>query len=295
MENKKRFRGFTLVELIVVIAVFGLLMAAALAILGPVSDIYKSTYTYADSVAVVDNVAMYLEDNLRYANRMDICDVAIISNETGFRNAKVSEFVSRYHLNDSTKISNKVDEEIVYLMKIDNPDPDNPGDTLLLNTPTLDNKYINSGKISVWKYSVKESKWLDDEYKEWAVNRQFYNDYTFTSFISNTRDKGGAESLNFTLNINMYHNDRKGGVLTQITNTKLENTVSFPLVNLVDASGMLQETMFVNTGSEIKELPKVNRYFYRDTYSSGDPSDGFVKKGNDIYIMYTQCPSIEDE
>ena len=70
MNSHKKLKGFTLVELIVVVAVFGILLAASLNLLGPLNSIFKQTAQYSDSSAVVDNVRMVIEDNLRYANRM---------------------------------------------------------------------------------------------------------------------------------------------------------------------------------------------------------------------------------
>lgn len=301
LKKRRILKGFTLVELIVVIAVFGLLMAAAMAILGPVKGLYDSTYTYSNSVAVVDNVSMYLESNLRYANRIDICDEAYIKadDEENFRNAKITEFIGNYHLNDSNRVSQAVADEVVYLLKIDNPDPDSPGELVGLDTDTLNLKYKNDkpGRIQVWKYKAKDGSELKSEYKAWAVNELFYDDYSFTSVIDNTRDKDGAEILNFTLNINLFHNDRKGkgpDNIVQITNTKLDNVVSFPLINVVDTKGIIQDRIFVKNAitEEAEEIPGKDRYNYRNTYTTTDPSDSFVGKGTDIYITFTKCPEI---
>lgn len=296
MKTKKALKGFTLIELIVVVAIFGMIMAAAYAIIGPVRNLYNSTYSYTDSVAVVDNVAMYLESNLRYCNRIDICDNANIANETGFRNAKVDEFIARYHLKDTARISNVVKDEFIYLLKIDNPDPADPAVPVDLDAPSLALTDRESGKISVWKYSVKNSAWVDADFKEWAVNRQFYDEYTFTSAIRNTQDRLGADSLDFTLNVNLFHNDRRYGEISEIRNTNLDNVVAFPLINVVDTNGIIQEPIIIkNAAGDTEALPSVNRYFYRDTYTSADPSDAFVSAGADIYIMFTQCPKIENE
>lgn len=287
MKKKKSLKGFTLIELIVVIAVFGLILAAALSILGPVNNIYSTTYRYSDSVAIVDNVSMYIEDNLRYCNRMDICDKALIADLDAFKTKKVDEFITRYRLNDTSKVSQVVPNEKIYLMKIENPE----GITDL-NPDTLDNSnYKQSGKVSLWTYTLG-SGWTD--YKEWAVNEQFYEDYTFTSEIQSMHV--GMDSKNFTMSINLFHNDKKAGALQQISKTHLDNTVSFPLVNLVDNAGKIQEKIFVKNGTDIVEACQVSRFYYRNTYDSSlshDDSDDKVAAGNDIYIMYTKTPAIE--
>lgn len=288
LKKKKSLKGFTLIELIVVIAVFGLILAAALSILNPVNNIFQSTYRYTDSVSIVDNVSMYVEDNLRYCNRMDVCDKALIADLDAFRNEKVSEFIDRYRMNDASKISQKVPNEKIYLMKIENPDGISD-----LNPDTLDlANFKQSGKISLWTYTMG-SGWTG--YKEWAVNEEFYNDYTFTTEITSMHV--GTSSRDFTMNINLFHNDRKAKVLQQISNTNLDNIVSFPLVNLVNGSGKIMEDIYVKNGTDIIKSSSVPRFEYRNTYNSSlshDLSDDKVSPGNDIYIMFTKTPAIED-
>lgn len=297
MKKIRSFKGFTLVELIVVIAIFGILIAAALAILGPVNNVYKSAYTYSDSAAVVDNVSMYIEDNLRYSNRLYICDkahIAVATDEDLFRTKKVEEFMNGYHMADAKKVSQKVADEKIYVMKIDNPDGISSAD---LDAEVLSNSFINSGKISMWTYQVGTG-WLASEYKEWAVNRQFYNDYTFTSEIQSLHS--GADSREFTLHINLFHNDKKGGSLSQITNTKLDNNVSFPLVNLINSTGKIMEDIYVQNADPSKDpvkLVSVPRFEYKDfsAIDSDDVTDAEKKitSGNDIYFIYTKTPAIE--
>lgn len=68
--KKRNFKGFTLVELIVVIAIFSILMLAVLKLVDPVSKIHKSASEFEKTYAYVDNVQDYLQDSLRYADNL---------------------------------------------------------------------------------------------------------------------------------------------------------------------------------------------------------------------------------
>lgn len=66
MKNKFK-KGFTLVELIVVLAIFTILMAAVMSLIDPVSDIFKNTAVSEKTYAYANNIQTYLQSNLEYA------------------------------------------------------------------------------------------------------------------------------------------------------------------------------------------------------------------------------------
>lgn len=66
MKNKI-LKGFTLIELIVVIAIFSILMLGALSLIDPVSKINKSASDFEKSYAYVDNIQDYIQNSLKYA------------------------------------------------------------------------------------------------------------------------------------------------------------------------------------------------------------------------------------
>lgn len=68
--KKKILKGFTLVELIVVIAIFSILMTGVLALIDPVSKINKSASDFEKTYAYVDNIQDYLKSSIQYADNM---------------------------------------------------------------------------------------------------------------------------------------------------------------------------------------------------------------------------------
>ena len=68
--KKKILKGFTLIELIIVLAIFSVLMIAAMSLVDPVSRIFSHSQTYEQTYAYVDNIQNYLEDSLKFADNL---------------------------------------------------------------------------------------------------------------------------------------------------------------------------------------------------------------------------------
>lgn len=287
MIKKRILRGFTLVELIVVIAVFLILLVAATSILGPVSGVFKSANEYTSSVQIVDNVSRYIEDNLRYANRMEIVDQVSVTDDAAYIPTKIQEFRTRYCFGtDASKVraSQYNPNEIIYVMKIDNP-----AGVSDLNADELNSvAYLHCGKISEWQYEAYTGNYITK--KEWAVNELYYDDYSFTVNMGEWDDTSATfetSPARFVMNINLFKNVKKAGnyVAPYLQNTNLDNVVAFPLENVATSGGSMMEEIYIYkdaSHTEAKKDDTVQRYTYNNEGS-----------GNDIYIIYTKAPKVE--
>lgn len=65
---KKSAKGFTLIELIIVLAIFSVIMVGALSLVDPVSKINSRAKTNENSYAYVDNIQNYLLDSLEFSD-----------------------------------------------------------------------------------------------------------------------------------------------------------------------------------------------------------------------------------
>ncbi len=91
LRNKK---GFTLVELIIVIAIIAILLACVAAFAGPVQKIVKSSAASADALQVNKIIGDYIENRLAYASYIDVHvgknvnslqgDLSVVGGSTGF-------------------------------------------------------------------------------------------------------------------------------------------------------------------------------------------------------------------
>lgn len=66
----KKLKGFTLLELIIVMAIFSLIMYSAVQLLDPVSKFVVRSTNYENTTACMDNMRRCIEGNLKYADRV---------------------------------------------------------------------------------------------------------------------------------------------------------------------------------------------------------------------------------
>ena len=162
MKNKKTAKGFTLVELIVVMAVFGLIMIGTFKFMDPVSRSMKRSVANEANSAVVDNIKGYLDGSLRYASAVwvynggfktyssveDGGDGQWHANGWSERDAAV-DFVSNVFCDKADK-NNDPAQVKVYVMKIDNG---------------------NGGRIYESEYTVKAGyHYYEPDGTSWTLN-----------------------------------------------------------------------------------------------------------------------------
>ncbi len=66
----KKLKGFTLLELIIVMAIFSIIMYSAVQLLAPVSKFFVRSSNYENTTACIDNMRRCIEGNLKYADRV---------------------------------------------------------------------------------------------------------------------------------------------------------------------------------------------------------------------------------
>ncbi len=72
MNKKANKNGFTLVELIVVVCIFGIILGAILNIIRPTNDIYNDADATMHTNVIGSGLAEYIDDELRYSTRIMI-------------------------------------------------------------------------------------------------------------------------------------------------------------------------------------------------------------------------------
>ena len=81
MEKRKNLKGFTLIELIIVMAIFGILMVAVMQVITPLNKLSKRASIQEANAAVVDNMKAYLEGTLRYADCVEVFNGGLTDND----------------------------------------------------------------------------------------------------------------------------------------------------------------------------------------------------------------------
>lgn len=105
----KRFKAFTLIELIVVMAIFGILMAALMNFFKPVRETYIDSTLYDQQRSTQDGILEYLSESTRYANKMAIYDegssslVPGTSGTISSATAALDDFCKLYEITDAAE------------------------------------------------------------------------------------------------------------------------------------------------------------------------------------------------
>jgi prepilin-type N-terminal cleavage/methylation domain-containing protein len=264
--KKKVLKGFTLIELIVVMAIFMVVMAAAMALVQPVSK----TMTLADvretGAAQVNSITRYLQNELGSVEY--IMPANYIPTDDG--KAMVNKFVEEYY------------EGVLKAGASTTPGASDYGSGKV-HVMTIDN--VNGGKISEWIYDVTFK--LNDgssgytyitgtpQYKEYAINKAYYQNTTYRIEIGDTTTNAmtnfltGAQSNEYTFTITSF-------VTRGISNPqtyKFTSTATTPLVNIVERRK--------NSGSGSKCV-KGKYYVVNETLDTTTPTPTMTRTIQDI-------------
>jgi len=302
MKKNNKLKGFTLAELIVVMAIFGLIIAATLTFIAPLNRIFSNAQAYSASSGAVDNARRAIEDNLRFANRMEVYPAPAFTNENDFIKEKVEAFRKAYYLGNS--VSGKERQEYakdkVYVMKIDNPE----------SFKNISQGSSRPGKISLWVYSNGDLTTPDTGSKEWVIPEAVFQDYGFSvsygvtwdtttvTYLAKPREminKGTYEDFdkltdegNFTLVLDVY------GVDYADRNDKLNSNYSLYKSNVSNEITL----SFENLNSKISGVKKTDEFTVKDTSVTPGPDQDFKveryryyppanDKSKDLYFIYT--------
>lgn len=291
--KNKALKGFTLIELIVVVAVFGILIGATLSFVQPTRMVMKSASEYSGSANMVDNVRRIVEDNLRFANRMTVYTGPDVSaGEETWRQTEVNVLRHKFCFDDPSRTTYKTDK--VYVMKIDNPEEDQFKNGFAAGSQ-------KPGRISIWEYDGGTLNSANS--KEWALTQGVYDEYSFSLSYGITyttspimiagvqwdiitdgiyenfsgSDKFVAPS-NFKLNLDIYKNaydDRSNHAGSyRLAKTAASNVVAISFVNMVNGGTIKNEDIVLNT------TPATTESRIRYEYKGGSST-------KDLYFVYT--------
>ena len=160
-------KGFTLIELIVVMAVFSIIMFGAMNLMTPVSKVMVQTENYENGNAVVSNISDYLENELSAAEFLDTYNTVPTNLET------VAKDFAQYYYEGVLKSGSSVTSPTyatgkVHVMVIDNT-PDAAGNVNTHIKSYVYNAGFETGAVSVTEESANSS----------ALNEAYYDNYRF--------------------------------------------------------------------------------------------------------------------
>ncbi len=205
--KKHNRKGFTLIELIIVLALFSIVMYSVVRLIDPVTKFFVRSSNFENTSACVDNMKRCIEGNLKYANRVRAYSgfspytyntVNEIETSTYDPSAtltgQVQAFYNEFFLDRKFLDSSGT----IYVLVFDNtriipdgiydPNPPHAGSTGLhkygLLSDIADNQ-LNSGKMVLYEYTFNNyGSGLDmtPTVTPWYVNQKLYGafEYRFT-------------------------------------------------------------------------------------------------------------------
>ncbi len=294
---RKKLKGFTLVEMIIVVAIFSVIMFSAVQLLDPVSKFFVRSSQYEDTTACLDNIKRCVEGNLKYADRVRVYENfnPYSSATMDLPSAELEDNVHSFY--DDFFRGRKVTDCYgdIYVLVFDNTVRTSDTDLSAIEVPAdYASAQKNAGKITLFTYKMPRGSysgtgdihnWASVEKptassgsQPWYVNQALYGqcDYRFT-LGDNNRAAGAAFSpQNFTINVTQTRIVRdkvNGGCVREPAATSSSTeydvfgsmTCSFKMKNVLDA-----KDNYRTIGSDYKVLcgsgynPSTNEFITGD-------------------------------
>ncbi len=167
---KRKIKGFTLVELIIAIALMAILMVMVGLIMKPISQVFADTSKYTEDRYVMDGMAAIIDENLKYADR-----IVFIYDQDYLNDSMISTIAGEM----------QVDEKKLQVLEIINKCPSTA--TTLLPDFTTNSGVETTGRIY-------KSAYVDGTRKTWLVGGEaFYGD---GSYFVNLENTAGVDHMN---------------------------------------------------------------------------------------------------
>ena len=166
-----KVKGFTLVELIVVMAIFSIIMFGALQMMTPAGKLFERSYSAEDVSAAQVSIKNCMETNLRYAQYLSVRD-------TKPEKEDVIKFINMHYNGKLVKNGTSFDaaEGKVYVMCIDN---EHGGKISIEEYKYTAGDIKDSSKVGTETDKTKGSAEVTYVGKTDAVNQAMYNTYNF--------------------------------------------------------------------------------------------------------------------
>lgn len=197
---KKIIKGFTLIELVIVLALFSIVMFSVLQLLDPVSKFFVRSSNYETTTACIDNIKRAIEGNLKYADRVRVFSgyEAFSNSEkpTEMRNPMSSDLEAQVtsFWEDFFENRELIDcEGSIYVLVFDNRSH-NGGMSHISKLADFTGQKRNSGRISLFTIPFHQGDTSIDltqdnvSIDEWYVNQKMYGNYNYRFALGTSDD-----------------------------------------------------------------------------------------------------------
>ena len=262
---KVKQKGFTLIEMIIVLALFSLIMYSVVQLLDPVSKYFVRSSNFESTTACVDNIKRTIEGNLKYADRVWVyrgykpysgsyTDAPDVS-------ATLKEHVGKFYLNYFEDRAAIDSAGSIYVLVFDNSTSDARISALSEQTlSAFNNSKVGSGKMILYEfpfdnysdalYNLRGTPDASDAtgpkattvtaspiITDWYVNQKLYNNYEYTFTLDSGAGGAAFDPSNFVINIDMREIRRDSATRSLVKVDASESaTSSFSMKNVLDSN-----------------------------------------------------------
>ena len=259
----RKLKGFTLLELIIVMAIFSIIMYSAVQLLDPVSKFFVRSSNFENTTACIDNMRRCIESNLKYADRVRAfaqkkpfeydadSDFQTVTPTAGML-SDVKEFYN-YYFNDRKFLDIKGN---IYVLCFDNTETITDADLgKMKKLSEFTSRKLNQGRLVLFTFPFDavgvngatvtnpDSFGADGTYSVnvWSVNPKLYGNYDYTFSLNAL--KGAAESaitipvvttdetsstVSTSTTAPTTMTDESGSIITAVTGAKAESVEFSP-------------------------------------------------------------------
>ena len=334
MKKRKTLKGFTLIEMIIVVALFGLIMAVVLGMLDPVKKVYNNAYLESDLQSISENMRRYIGDQVQYSDRMALYTNMSLNGTAAQENSveyQVKKFRERYYftpqnvtVNQAAQTGAYTKERIypyskfkgndeIFVLHISNPAPG----LITSGTPVALTSRLGTVTLITYKNGTETGR------RVWSDNTDYYDTYAFdislqtlaevdsTDINGNpiretklvdldaTASGGKVSPTNISMGIKMYRKDiiKPARTSANLVDSNLQRTISFKLKNLVNSTNAISDEVIEFTDkTNFPAEESVRRFVWYDNtkISSGAEAVSGAAESGDIYFIFTKAPVIEN-
>lgn len=223
---KNKLKGFTLVELVVVMALMSILMVAIMNMFKPIRDTYVDSTQYEAQRTVQNGIVQYITESVRFATDMGIYTSDKVSNVSTAVEKFADEYITKNSLtgDDATRAKEAI-QRSAEVMVIDNSDHEYGGKDWYGRILRRKFKATTSG-ISNAAYPYKTEKITNDaedvsktDYCRMALGAAYYGENNYSISLDITDKAKGMLGVSVASTRNNKKDISNKGKETTMTGT----------------------------------------------------------------------------
>ncbi len=277
MKKRKRLSGFTLLELVIVMAIFSAIAVGALAMIRPAMQLFHKTSAQEEAAADIDNISRYIQDNLRYADRVNIY--------YGYGETDVDAMISKsisgkyncleFNLDNGNWESKDYETSPFKFFRdyyYGSPDEYARKKVNVMEITT-------DGKVSIFSVPLDAESVKTTEIS--SVNKEFYENSKITLNGLN------CSSPNMNITLSVGGNDVNEGTDNNKTVPKQEVNITLTFINIALRSefNVIQKDTSDKENSITRPANAYKDFSIKKEDANGNKNTEF--NGGNIYILYT--------